>query len=68
MKGWFLGIVLLTSFTLSAKEMTVSMVNTDAIETDFASHIDKKKARKNKRISKRRKKACANWAKRSYAG
>ncbi len=68
MKGLFFGIVLLTSFTLSAKGMTVSMVNTVATETVFTSHIDKKKARKNKRISKRRKKACANWAKRSYAG
>lgn len=68
MKGLFLGIVLLTSFTLSAKEVTVSIANTDATETVFASHIDKKKACKNKRTSKSRKMACVNWVKRSYAG
>jgi hypothetical protein len=68
MKGLFLGVVLLISFTLSAKEVTSSVVNAGSTETVLASHIDKKKARKNKRVSKRRKKACNNWAKRSYAG
>jgi hypothetical protein len=62
-------IVVFSSLTLSAKSLSVSAVDfSTSTETTISSQIDKKKQRKNKRMNKRRKKACSNWAKRSYAG
>jgi hypothetical protein len=67
MRQLILASVLFSSFTLSAKEVSVSAVNS-ATETTVSSSIDKKKQRRNKKMNKKRKKACATWAKRSYAG
>jgi hypothetical protein len=62
-------IVVFSSFTLSAKSLSVSAVDfSTSTETTISSQIDKKKQRKKNRMNKRRKKACSNWAKRSYAG
>ncbi|MFN5909853.1 MAG: hypothetical protein ACK45H_00830 [Bacteroidota bacterium] len=66
MKQLILASVLFSTFTLSAKEVSVSVCS--APETTISSSIDKKKQRRNKKMNKKRKKACANWAKRSYAG
>jgi hypothetical protein len=62
-------IVVFSSLTLSAKNLAVSVVDfSTSTEITISSQIDKKKQRKKKRMNKRRKKACSNWAKRSYAG
>jgi len=62
-------IVVFSSLTLSAKSLSVSSVDfSTSTETTISSQIDKKKQRKNKRVNKKRKKACNNWSKRSYAG
>lgn len=62
-------IVVFSSLTLNAKSLDVCKKEAVTFETAaVSSHIDGKKARRHKRINKRRKKACANWSKRSYAG
>ena len=62
-------IVLSSSLTLNAKSLDVCKKEAVTFETTaVSSHIDGKKARRHKRMNKRRKKACANWSKRSYAG
>ncbi|MEY3236673.1 MAG: hypothetical protein RI883_774 [Bacteroidota bacterium] len=62
-------IVVLSSLTLNAKSLDVVKKESVSYETTaVSSHIDGKKARRHKRINKRRKRACANWGKRSYAG
>jgi hypothetical protein len=62
-------IVVFSSLTLNAKSQDTCKKESVSFETTaISSHIDKKKARRHKRINKRRKKACANWSKRSYAG
>jgi hypothetical protein len=67
MRLFVFATVLFTSITLSAKEQAAS-VSVYGTETVASSQIDKKKQRRNKRMNKKRKKACANWSKRSYAG
>lgn len=62
-------IVLSSSLTLNAKSLDACKKEAVTFETTaVSSHIDGKKARRHKRMNKRRKKACANWSKRSYAG
>jgi len=62
-------IVVFSSLTLNAKSLDACKKESVSFETTaISSHIDKKKARRHKRMNKRRKKACANWGKRSYAG
>ncbi len=62
-------IVVFSSLTLNAKSLDACKKESVSFETTaVSSHIDKKKARRHKRMNKRRKKACANWGKRSYAG
>jgi hypothetical protein len=69
MRLFLFATVLLASFTLSAKDQSASAsVSVYGTETVASSQIDKKKQRRNKRMNKKRKKACANWSKRSYAG
>lgn len=69
MRLFVFSTVLLASFTLSAKEQSASTsVSVYGTETIATSQIDKKKQRRNKRMNKKRKKACDNWSKRSYAG
>jgi len=61
--------VVFFSLTLNAKSLDVCTKDFSSVEqTAVSSHIDKKKSRKHKKANKRRKKACSNWAKRSYAG
>ncbi len=62
-------IVVFSSLTLNAKSLDTCKKESVSFETTAVStHIDGKKARRHKRMNKRRKKACANWGKRSYAG
>lgn len=62
-------IILSSSLTLNAKSLDTCKKEAISFETTaVSSHIDGKKARRHKRMNKRRKKACANWSKRSYAG
>jgi|APGre2960657404_1045060.scaffolds.fasta_scaffold24977_2 hypothetical protein len=62
-------IVVLSSLTLNAKSLDAVKKESVSYETTaVSSHIDGKKARRHKRMNKRRKRACANWGKRSYAG
>lgn len=62
-------IIVFSSLTLNAKSLNDFKKESTSFEmTAVSSHIDKKKAKRNKRMNKRRKKACANWSKRSYAG
>ena len=69
MRLFVFSTVLFTSITLSAKEQSASVTVSDyGTETIASLQIDKKKQRRNKRMNKKRKKACANWSKRSYAG
>lgn len=69
MRIFVLIAVLFTTLTLSAKEQSVSSTTSKyGTETIASLQIDKKKQRRNKRMNKKRKKACSNWAKRSYAG
>jgi hypothetical protein len=69
MRLFVFATVLFTSLTLSAKEQSASAsVTIYGTETIASSQIDKKKQRRNKRMNKKRRKACHNWAKRSYAG
>ena len=61
--------VLFSSYTLSAKDLSISTVKySTGTEITASSQMDKKKQRRNKRMNKKRKKACNNWSKRSYAG
>jgi hypothetical protein len=69
MRLFVFATVLLASFTLSAKDQSVSTsVSVYGTETIASSQIDKKKQRKKKRMNKKRRKACHSWAKKSYAG
>ncbi len=62
-------IVVFSSLTLNAKSLDVCKKESVSFEiTTVSSRIDKKKARRHKRMNKRRKRACANWGKRSSAG
>lgn len=62
-------VVVLSSLSLNAKSLDVSTHDFSSVEqTAASSHIDKKKSRRHKKMNKKRKKACSNWAKRSYAG
>lgn len=61
-------VIMFTSLSLNAKNLDVCKKEASSIEqTAVSSHIDKKKARRHKKMNKRRKKACSNWAKKSYA-
>lgn len=60
-------LIVFSTLSLSANEsVSVSSVNSTEIIATF--RIDKKKQRRHKRMNKKRKKACHNWARRSYAG
>lgn len=62
-------IVVFSSLTLNAKSLDTCKKESVSFETNaVSSHIDKKKARRHKRMNKKRKRACANWDKRSSAG
>lgn len=61
--------IVFSSLMLNAKSLDVAEKDYLSIEkTADSSHIDKKKSRRHKKMNKRRKKACHNWAKKSYAG
>jgi hypothetical protein len=65
----FFVAVLFVSLSLSAKEQSLTVVDQSfSTEITASSQIDKKKQRKKKRMNKKRRKACHNWAKKSYAG
>jgi len=55
------------TFAASANYSTAEMTTDSSYELNIGSDRGKK-ARKNKRIKKRRKRKCAQFAKRSYAG
>lgn len=61
-------IVVFSSLSLNAETLNVVKKDVSFEQTAASSHIDKKKARRHKRMNKKRKKACNNWGKRSYAG
>ena len=61
-------VVLFSSLTLNAKNIDVSKKDFSFEQTAVSSHIDKKKSRRHKKTNRKRKKACNNWAKKSYAG
>lgn len=67
---FLLAIVLVFStLSLNAEVLTSSAQGQATFEqSSVSSHIDKKKSRRHKKMNKKRKKACHNWAKRSYAG
>lgn len=53
--------------SISANDsVTVSPASSTEAVSSF--HIDKKKQRRHKRKNRKRRKACHNWARRSYAG
>jgi hypothetical protein len=60
-------LIVFSTLSLSAND-TVSVSANSSTENVISFHIDKKKQRRHKRTNKKRKKACHNWAKRSYAG
>lgn len=61
--------VVFSTLTLNAASMEVCKNDFTSVDQSTISlNIDKKKSRKHKKSNKRRKKACANWSKRSYAG
>jgi hypothetical protein len=65
----FFVTILFVSLSLSAKEQSLTVVDQSFnTEITASSQIDKKKQRKKKRMNKKRRKACHNWANRSYAG
>jgi hypothetical protein len=61
--------IVFSTLSLNAKNLDVCAQDFSSVEqTAASSHIDKKKSRRHKKMNKKRKKACSNWAKRSYAG
>jgi hypothetical protein len=60
-------LLFFTTLSLSAND-SVGVSSTNSTETVATMHIDKKKQRRHKRMNKKRKRACHNWARRSYAG
>lgn len=61
-------VVVFSSLSLNAKTLDVCKKEISFEQTAESSHIDKKKSRRHKKMNRKRKKACHNWAKRSYAG
>lgn len=60
-------LIVFSTLSLSANDsVAVSSANSTEMTASF--HIDKKKQRRHKRMNKKRKRACHNWARRSYAG
>ncbi|MEJ6583371.1 MAG: hypothetical protein QNL61_07755 [Crocinitomicaceae bacterium] len=79
MKLLFSIIILLFTYCASANTIVESSTEKVSIEattnsTEFADKgkkrqkAQRKKARKGQRMNKKRKRACGNWGKRSYAG
>ena len=60
-------LLFFTTLSLSANDL-VGVSSTNSTETVATMRIDKKKQRRHKRMNKKRKRACHNWARRSYAG
>jgi hypothetical protein len=60
-------LIFFSTLSLSAND-SVGASSTNSIETIATMRIDKKKQRRHKRMNKKRKRACHNWARRSYAG
>jgi hypothetical protein len=60
-------LIFFSTLSLSANDSVVTS-STNSIETIATMRIDKKKQRRHKRMNKKRKRACHNWARRSYAG
>jgi hypothetical protein len=61
-------VVVLSSLSLNAKTLDVCKKDVSFEQTAESSQIDKKKSRRHKKMNRKRKKACHNWSKRSYAG
>ena len=57
-------------FALSSLNAATTSVNqnNETLITEHSAFDGKKKDRRHKRINKKRKKACNNWAKKSFAG
>jgi Ni/Co efflux regulator RcnB len=69
MKYLLIIAIALSSFALSAKTSENASKDFMSIQTaEASSHIDKKKSRRHKKMNKKRKKACKNWARSCYAG
>ena len=65
----FLILFLTISCSFGAAATTMDGASKKEITTEFSIGGDKgKKARKNKRINKKRKRKCSQFAKRSFAG
>ncbi len=60
-------LLVFSTLSISANDsVTVSPASSTEAVSSF--HIDKKKQRRHKRKNRKRRKACHNWARRSYAG
>lgn len=59
--------IVFSTLSISAND-SVTVSPASSTETVSSFHIDKKKQRRHKRKNKKRRKACHNWARRSYAG
>lgn len=73
----FLFAFIITLFTFIGSANTVEQVQNDKFSVELSSTVDfgdrgkkaqRKKARRGQKMNKKRKKACNNWGKRSFAG
>ncbi len=64
----FLLGLFLVLFAFNVEAAGVSSTSNLNSETSVALNVGKKNPRKSKKMNKKRKKACAKWAKRSFAG
>ncbi|MES2798434.1 MAG: hypothetical protein V4638_00330 [Bacteroidota bacterium] len=61
-------LIFLFSFGISAGEDNSSYSSLDTTEISSSTKIDGRKDRRKKRVNKKRKRACAKWGRRSFAG
>jgi len=61
-------VIVFSGLSLQAKTLDVCKKELSIEQTAGTHNIDKKKSRRHKKMNRKRKRACNNWAKRSYAG